>query len=146
MTKLQESPVIFVDQKGQNGSAPCGVNDVSHLERTITDFFEEQARLTPASVAIVYEGAELTYQELNQSANQLARYLQELGAKAGSRIGICVERSLEMIVGLLAILKTGATYVPLDRNYPQDRLQYMMEDAEVEILLAQERLADLIPS
>lgn len=145
MTKLRESFTVSSDSK-LNVRAPLASNDASHLQRTITDFFEEQVRLTPHSVAVVYEGAELTYQELNQRANQLAHYLQSLGAGAGSRVGICVERSLEMVVGVVGILKTGAAYVPLDRNYPQDRLHFMLEDAEVEILLAQERLSEIIPS
>src|ERR1700732_3339713 len=148
MTKLYEPFVFSPDPKisKPSVSTPLTTNDVSHLQRTITGVFEEQVKLTPHSVAVVYEGEELTYDELNQRANQLAHYLQSLGAGGGSRIGICVERSLEMVIGVLGILKTGAAYVPLDRNYPQGRLHFMLEDAEVEILLTQERLSGIIPS
>lgn len=101
---------------------------------------------TPEAVAVAYEGTQLKYRELNQQSNRLAHYLMELGIRPGARVGICVERSLEMVVGLLAILKTGAAYVPLDPRYPQDRVNYMIEDAELDVLLAQEKLAAGISS
>jgi non-ribosomal peptide synthetase component F len=108
--------------------------------------FEEQAARTPESVAVVYESAKLTYRELNERANRLGHYLRGVGAAPGARIGICVERSLEMVVGVLGILKAGCAYVPLDRNYPQERLTYMAEDSEAEILLVQEKLAEKVSS
>lgn len=125
---------------------PQARNDLGHLQKTITEIFEQQVRLTPNAVAVVFEGTKLTYQELNERANQLAHYLHDLGTREGSRVGICVERSLEMVVGILGILKAGAAYVPLDRNYPQERLSFMVRDAEVEVLLSQDKLVERIPS
>ena len=117
-----------------------------HVRKTIPVLFEEQAARTPDAVAVVYEDAELTYRELNERANRLAHYLRALGAGPGARIGICVERSLAMVVGVLGILKAGCAYVPLDRNYPQERISYMVEDSEAEILLVEEKLAEKISS
>ena len=91
-----------------------------HLHKTISVLFEEQAGRTPDAIAVVYEGAELTYRDLNERANGLAHYLRSPGAGVGARIGICVERSLEMVVGVLGILKAGCAYVPLYRNYRQE--------------------------
>nr|MDZ8289084.1 amino acid adenylation domain-containing protein [Nostoc sp. ChiSLP01] len=108
----------------------------------IHQLFEEQVQLTPDAVAVVYENRQLTYQELNNYANQLARYLKSLGVGANVLVGICVERSLEMVVGLLSILKAGGAYLPLDPEYPTERLHFMLEDAQVSILLTQERLVD----
>ena len=84
----------------------------------------------------------MTYQQLNQRANQLAHYLQSLGVAPEVLVGICVERSLEMVVGLLGILKAGGAYVPLDPNYPQERLSYMLADSGVEVLLTQHSIAE----
>src|SRR5712692_8682608 len=102
--------------------------------------FEAQVERTPEAVALVYEDQQLTYQELNQRANQLAHFLRRLGVGAESLVGICMERSIEMIVGLLGILKAGGAYVPLDPSYPVDRLDYMLADSQVSVLLTQERL------
>jgi len=118
---------------------------------TIVDLFQVQAGKTPDNIALVFEDRQLTYRELNQQANQLAHYL--LGLKTGNGqllsgnclVGICVERSLDMIVGLLAILKAGAAYVPLDPDYPAQRLQFILEDADVPVLLAQSRLLERLP-
>ncbi|NCR24962.1 MAG: amino acid adenylation domain-containing protein [Microcystis aeruginosa LE13-04] len=107
--------------------------------------FEEQAARTPAAVAVVFEGQELTYQELNIQANQLAHYLQSLGVNSEVLVGIYLERSLLVIVGLLAILKAGGAYIPLDPDYPQQRLTYMAEDAQISLLLTQESLLDSLP-
>ncbi|TRU26493.1 MAG: amino acid adenylation domain-containing protein [Microcystis aeruginosa Ma_SC_T_19800800_S464] len=107
--------------------------------------FEEQAARTPAAVAVVFEGQELTYQELNIQANQLAHYLQSLGVNSEVLVGIYLERSLLVIVGLLAVLKAGGAYIPLDPDYPQQRLTYMAEDAQISLLLTQESLLDSLP-
>src|SRR5262249_41445509 len=84
-------------------------------------------------------GKRLTYQELNERANQLAHYLRRRGVGPEVLVGICVERSLEMIIGLLGILKAGGAYVPLDANYPAERLRYMVENAGVKVLVSQEK-------
>src|SRR6266851_4138899 len=107
--------------------------------------FERQAKQTPGQVAVVYEGRELSYEELNRRANQVGHYLRGLGVGAEERVGICVERSLEMVVGLLGILKAGGAYVPLDPEYPPERLGYMLEDARVPVLLTQERIRERLP-
>jgi amino acid adenylation domain-containing protein len=109
--------------------------------KCIHQLFEEQAALTPHAVAVVFENQQLTYGELNDHANQLAHHLQALQVKTETLVGISVERSLEMIVGLLGILKAGAAYVPLDPAYPEDRLAYILEDAQVLVLLTTEDLA-----
>ena len=111
-------------------------------DKCIHQLFEEQVEKTPDSVAVVFGNQQLTYRELNQRANQLAHYLQTLGVKPEVLVGICVERSLEMVVGLLGILKAGGAYVPLDPNYPQERLSYMLEDAQVSVILTQQHLLE----
>ncbi|CAD5971665.1 Gramicidin S synthase 2 [Planktothrix agardhii] len=111
-------------------------------DKCIYQLFEEQVERTPNAVAVVFEEQELTYNELNCRANQLAHYLQSLGVKPDELVGICVERSLEMIVGLLGILKAGGAYVPLDPEYPQERLSFMLEDAGLKVLLTQQKLID----
>lgn len=108
--------------------------------KCIHQLFEAQVEKTPDAVAVVLEDEYLTYQELNQKANQLAHYLQKLGVKPEVLVGICVERSLAMIVGILGILKAGGAYVPLDPEYPQERLAFMVEDAKVSLLLTQTEL------
>ncbi|MEG3990487.1 amino acid adenylation domain-containing protein [Microcoleus sp. S28C3] len=107
--------------------------------------FEEQVELTPDAIALVFEDEQLTYKELNQRANQLAHHLRNLGVRQEVLVGICVERSLEMVVGLLGILKAGGAYVPLDPAYPPDRLAFMLEDSSVPVLLTQAQLVESIP-
>ncbi|MEH2027051.1 non-ribosomal peptide synthase/polyketide synthase [Nostoc sp.] len=114
-------------------------------DKCIHQLFEEQVERTPDAVAVVFENRQLTYHELNCRANQLAHYLQPLGVGADVLVGISVERSLEMVVGLLGILKAGGAYVPLDPEYPQDRLSLMLEDAQVSVLLTQQHLVDRLP-
>jgi amino acid adenylation domain-containing protein len=114
-------------------------------QKLIHQLFEEQVDRTPRATAVVYEAQSLTYTELNQKANQLARYLRDKGAGPDEPVGICVERSLEMVVGLLGILKAGGAYVPLDPVYPPERLQYMLEDSLPKVLLTQTRLTQTLP-
>ncbi|NEP60084.1 MAG: amino acid adenylation domain-containing protein, partial [Symploca sp. SIO2G7] len=111
-------------------------------DKCIHQLFEEQVERTPNSVAVVLGNRQLTYQQLNERANQLAHYLQTLEVAPEVIVGICVERSIEMIVGLLGILKAGGAYLPLDPSYPQERLLYMLEDAGVSVLLTQESLRE----
>ncbi|CCI16559.1 Similar to tr/Q9RAH4/Q9RAH4 (fragment) [Microcystis aeruginosa PCC 9807] len=113
--------------------------------KCIHQLFEEQVKRTPDAVAVVYSEQQLTYNELNCRANQLAHYLQSLGVKPEQLVGICLERSLEMIVGLLAILKAGGAYVPLDPDYPSERLQFAIADAQLSFLLTQEGLINKLP-
>jgi amino acid adenylation domain-containing protein len=114
-------------------------------DKCIHQLFEEQVKRTPDAIAVVFENQQLTYQQLNAQANQLAHYLKSLGVEADTLVGLCVERSLEMIVGLLGILKAGGAYLPLDPGYPTERLHFMLEDAQVSVLLTQQQLVNTLP-
>ncbi|MBF0398966.1 MAG: amino acid adenylation domain-containing protein, partial [Desulfobacterales bacterium] len=107
-------------------------------DKTIVDLFEEQVEKNPDDIAVVFEEEKLTYKELNEKANQLAHYLIHLGVKPDTLIGICIERSLEMIIGLLGILKAGGAYLPIDPTYPKERISFMVKDANISIILTQE--------
>ncbi|MDZ8080625.1 MAG: amino acid adenylation domain-containing protein [Nostoc sp. DcaGUA01] len=102
--------------------------------------FEAQVEKNPDAVALVFGNQQLSYKELNIRSNQLAYHLQKIGVQTESLVGICVERSPEMIIGLLGILKAGGAYIPLDPSYPQERLNFMLEDAQVSVLLTQGKL------
>ncbi len=115
------------------------------IDKCVHQLFEEQVKRTPDAVAVVFEEQQLTYRQLNSQANQLAHYLRTLGVSGDMPIGICVERSLEMVVGLLGILKAGGAYVPLDPAYPQERLAYMVSDSQMPVLLTQQDLVSLLP-
>ncbi|HBV14238.1 non-ribosomal peptide synthetase [Chryseobacterium carnipullorum] len=112
-------------------------------DRTLVDLFEEQTKNTPESVAVVYEGESLTYRELDERSNQLAHYLMDKGVSVEDLVGICMERSLEVIISILGILKSGAAYVPIDPDYPQSRINYMIEDSKVRVLLSAHNCANL---
>jgi amino acid adenylation domain-containing protein len=105
-------------------------------ERCIHELFEEQARQRPAAVAVEFEGERLSYGALERRANQLAHHLRGLGVGPETLVGLCVERSVEMVVGLLGILKAGGAYVPLDPEYPEQRLAFMLQDAQVRVVVA----------
>ena len=118
------------------------------IKQCIHNLFEaqvERASLTPDAIAVVFEDQQLTYRELNQRANQLAHHLRSLGVGPEVLVGICMERSLEMMVGLLGILKAGGAYVPLDSAYPQERLALILEDAKPLVLLTQKHLVAELP-
>ncbi|MBD2410049.1 non-ribosomal peptide synthetase [Nostoc calcicola FACHB-389] len=114
------------------------------FKQCIHQLFETQVARNPQAIAVECGQKQLTYQELNIKANQLAHHLQKLGVGAEVLVGICVDRSLEMIVGLLGILKAGGAYVPLDPAYPTERLQFMVQDAQISILVTQEKWSSLI--
>ncbi len=111
----------------------------------VHELFEAQVVRTPHAVALVFDGGQLTYRELNIRANQLADYLRRLGLEPETPVGLCVERSPEMVVGIFAILKAGGTYVPLDPAYPQERLAFMLMNARIGIVLTQYPLLDRLP-
>ncbi|RCJ23039.1 non-ribosomal peptide synthetase [Nostoc sp. ATCC 43529] len=121
-------------------------NPKSKIERCLHELFTTQVEQTPDAVAITFADEHLTYQQLNARANQLAHYLQSLGVKPEVKVGLCVERSLEMIVGILGILKAGGAYVPLDPNYPQERLVFILEDANITIVVTQKQLIEKLPT
>jgi len=112
----------------------------------IHELFEAQVERTPDGIAVVFEDQHLTYRGLNTRANQLARHLQRLGVGPEVLVGLCVERSLDLVVGLLGVLKAGGAYVPLDPSYPPDRLAFMLADSQAPVLLTQERPLGDIPS
>jgi nonribosomal peptide synthetase DhbF len=111
-------------------------------KRCVQELFEEQVERSADAVAVVYEDEQLSYGELNRRANQLAHYLRELGVGAETRVAICLERSLEMVIGMLGVLKAGGAYVPLDPEYPVERLRFMLEDSGSVVLLTQGDLAE----
>jgi amino acid adenylation domain-containing protein len=143
--RVSDLPLLTLNEQQQIlvewNDTQTDIGDVQCVQQ----LFEEQVAKTPDAVAVVFDQQKLTYQQLNERANQLAHYLQSLGVKPEVLVGICVERSLDMVVGLLAILKAGGTYVPLDPAYPASRLEFMLEDAQVPILLTQSDLIATLP-
>jgi amino acid adenylation domain-containing protein len=115
-------------------------------DRTVSDLFETRASASPAAIALDFDGQALSYGELNERANQLARYLQTRGAGPGVMVGLYLERGVEMIIAMLGILKAGGVYVPLDLDYPKPRLAYMLEDAQVPVLLTTSTLQPGLPA
>ena len=116
------------------------------LKQGIHELVAAQVEKTPTTIAIVQDNQKLTYQELNQRANQLAHYLQRLGVEADVPVGVCLERSLDFAIAILGILKAGGACVPLDPSYPQERLALMLQDCGLKVLLTQEHLESLLPS
>ncbi len=112
-------------------------------DKTISELFEEQAKKTPNNTAVVFGMQKLTYKELNEKANSLAYYLRENGIETNNLVGVMVNRSLEMIIGMLAVLKAGGAYIPIDPTYPKDRIEYMLKNSNSKILLTQEHLHDI---
>ncbi|MGG4442796.1 non-ribosomal peptide synthetase [Brevibacillus fortis] len=111
-------------------------------EKTINILFEEQVVRTPEQIAVWFEGERITYKELNEKANRLARTLRAQCVQPDQLVGILAERSLEMIIGILAVLKSGGAFVPIDPGYPAERIEFMLEDSQVEVLLAQTHLKE----
>ncbi|HEU4508036.1 MAG TPA: amino acid adenylation domain-containing protein, partial [Pyrinomonadaceae bacterium] len=114
-------------------------------EQGLAELFDAQVARTPEAIAVVHEDEGVTYAELNARANQLAHYLRTLGVGPETLVGICVERSVQMMVGLLGILKAGGAYVPLDPSYPRERLAYMLADARLPVLVTQTQLGESLP-
>ncbi len=134
---LEETQQIVHDWNDTTASYP--------KTATLQQLFTAQASRTPKSTAITFENEQLTYTELNRRANQLAHYLRACGVEPDTRVGLCVERSLDMMVALIGILKAGGVYVPLDPAYPDQRLASMIQDAQIKLLLTQAGLAANLP-
>ena len=115
-------------------------------DATLITLFEQQVARTPDALALQFGPRTLSYRELNERANQLAHYLRSVGVSSECFVGVCMERSLELVIALYGILKAGAAYVPLDPDYPQERLAHMLQDAAIDTLLCQARLADQLPA
>jgi amino acid adenylation domain-containing protein len=113
--------------------------------KSVIDLFEEQVRRTPESVAIEFSGATLTFRELNWKSNQLARYLKVHGVGPETPVGLYIERSHDLLIGLLGIMKAGGFYVPLDPGHPKERLEFMVAHADLPLILTQQRLVDEAP-
>ncbi|MGW8444292.1 amino acid adenylation domain-containing protein [Paenibacillus sp. S33] len=119
-------------------------NENELASATVQKLFEQQAKAVPEKVAVTYENVAFTYRELNERSNRLARTLRTNGVQSGHLVGLMVERSVEMIIGILAILKSGGAYVPLDPDYPENRIQYMLKDSGISVILIQEHLKEKI--
>ncbi|PSB02088.1 non-ribosomal peptide synthetase [Merismopedia glauca] len=142
---ISELPLLTAPEKQQLLVGWNQTDTEYPQDRCLHQLFEEQVERTPDAVAVVFEQQQLTYKELNSRANQLAHYLRTLGVEPDVPVGICVERSLEMVVGLLGILKAGGAYVPLDPAYPPERLTYMLSDSQMPVLVTQQDLVSLLP-
>ncbi len=129
-----------------NSGAHPHTTDALSLEYTVHVLFEKQARLHPRLTAVLHGERALTYAELEARADHLARYLSERGVRSDQLAAVCIERSPEMIIALCAVLKAGGAYLPLDPNYPPDRLRYMLEDARPAVVITQRDLSAKIPS
>jgi len=114
-------------------------------QRTLSTLIEAQVHLSPEAIAISFQGRDVSYRELDQRANALAHELRSVGVCAGSLVGLYVERSVEMLIGLVGILKAGGAYVPLDPTYPADRLAYMLEASNANVIVTQDELVDMLP-
>jgi non-ribosomal peptide synthetase component F len=133
----QERQHLLVDWNATETHYPKG--------QCLHQWIEAQVEKTPEATAVRFEDQSLSYAELNARANQLAHHLRTLEVGPDVLVGICIERSIEMVVGLLGIMKAGGAYVPLDPEYPQERLAYMLADAKAPVLLTQQRLVDGLP-
>ncbi|WP_197270655.1 non-ribosomal peptide synthetase, partial [Paenibacillus alvei] len=114
-------------------------------DRTIHQLVEEQVKRVPEATAVVFEGRRLSYAELNERANQLARTLRSVGVLPNQLVGLMARRSLEMVVGILAVLKAGGAYVPIDPEYPEERIRYILENSNAQLLLTQRELQQQVP-
>ncbi|MUG96209.1 amino acid adenylation domain-containing protein [Scytonema sp. UIC 10036] len=142
--RLWDLPLLTTEQR-QTLLVEWNNTKVDYPHQCIHHLFEAQVERSPDTMAVVCEGSQLAYHELNQRANQLAHYLQRLGVGPDVLVGIYMERSLEMVVGLLGILKAGGAYVPIDPMYPKEQLAFILEDAQLPVLLTQEKLKPGLP-
>ncbi|WP_223270081.1 type I polyketide synthase, partial [Nostoc sp. 'Peltigera membranacea cyanobiont' 213] len=143
--RVSELPLLTPSERNQLLVEWNNTRKEYSQDKCIHQLIEEQVKRSPEAVAVVYENQQFTYQDLNYRANQLANYLQALGVKPEVPVGVYVERSLDTIVGLLGILKAGGVYVPLDPDYPKERLAYMLSDSQVSVLLTQNKLVNQLP-
>jgi amino acid adenylation domain-containing protein len=142
--RLSERDLLASSERHQ---VLLGWNDTARgpVTRTVHGLFTAQAQRSPQAVALRYEGEDLSFVELDRRSNQLARFLRGYGVGPDVLVGLCLERSLEMVVGLLGILKAGGAFIPLDPGYPPERLAYMLEDGGAPVLLSHSSLLDRLP-
>ncbi|QDG60168.1 non-ribosomal peptide synthetase [Pseudomonas sp. NIBRBAC000502773] len=143
--RIGELPMLAVDEQQRLVHTWNQTAQAYPTERGIHHLIEDQVQRTPDAPALVFGATTLTYAQLDTRANQLAHALRDHGVGPDALVGICVERSIEMVIGLLAVLKAGGAYVPLDPEYPQERLAYMIEDSGIQLLLSQHSLLPLLP-
>lgn len=139
---LAELNILSQDKLSQISTSWNNTTLPLPLDSCLHTFFEERVKKHPENIAVVFDKQQLTYRELNDKANQLAYYLRGCGVQEEALVAISVERSLEMIIGLLGILKAGGAYVPVDPNYPFERIQYILEDTQAALLLTQDHLVE----
>ncbi|GAA4316747.1 hypothetical protein GCM10023149_13950 [Mucilaginibacter gynuensis] len=144
--KIGQLNILTNTEKEQQLNQFNNTKTVYPTDKNLAQLFEAQAEKTPSATALVFEGKELTYDTLNKQANQLANLLKKQGVKAETLVPLCIERSTEMIIAILAILKAGGAYVPIDPEYPQDRIAYMLEDTNAALIITsttgKEKLSD----
>lgn len=145
-TRLSELPILTAAERHDILAKSNQTQTDYDRELNLPALYEEQAARGPQRVAVEFEGRQLSYADLNSQANQLARYLRRLGVGPEVLVGISVERSCEMMVGLLGVLKAGGAYVPLDPAYPAERLAFMVQDSQVSVLLLQEGTKERVPA
>jgi amino acid adenylation domain-containing protein len=142
---IADLPLLTVSAR-QQILVDWNATQADYPDQCLHQLFAAQAQLSPDAVAVIFAGQQLTYRELDLQSNQLANYLIKIGVQTNTLVGICVERSLSMVVGLLGILKAGGAYVPIDPDYPLDRIEYMQRNAQIKILLTQQRLVSNLPT
>ncbi|HYO56981.1 amino acid adenylation domain-containing protein, partial [Archangium sp.] len=143
--RLSKLPLLSEEEK-QQVLVEWNATETPVRVACLHELFEEQARRTPDAVAVAFEGTQLSYQQVERYANQLAHYLRERGVGPDVVVGLCLERGVELVVGMLGILKAGGAWLPLDPAQPMERLGYMMSDTGALVLVTQERLAYEVPS
>jgi amino acid adenylation domain-containing protein len=143
--RLSDLPLLTTAEKNQLMTKSKATPAEHHQEKCIHQLFEAQVERTPDATAVIFDEQRLTFRELNQRSNQLAHYLQKHGIGPEKMVGLCVERSLQMVIGLLGILKAGGAYVPLDPKYPQERLERILANTEAKVLVAQTQTLQRIP-
>jgi natural product biosynthesis luciferase-like monooxygenase protein len=144
--RLSELPLLTAEERAETLELWNDTREAFPETACIHDLFEKQVALTPDAPALAFDDAELTYAELNARANRLARRLRALGIGPDRLVGICIERSLEMLIALLAVHKAGGAYVPLDPKYPKERIAYMLQDSAAPVLLTQLALLPRLPA
>ncbi|WP_066501828.1 non-ribosomal peptide synthetase [Abyssisolibacter fermentans] len=141
--KINEIDVLTQEEKNQMLTEFNNTKSFYPKEKTVHELFEEQVEKTPEEIAVVYEDKKITYKELNEKANQIARILRLKGVKADEVVAVMLERSIDMIVCIMAVLKAGGAYMPIDPQYPKARITYMIKDSNVKILLTQKDLINM---
>ena len=143
--RIDDLPMLSTAELSEVMAMTRGGRLAESPQTTVHEFFEAQVRRTPGATALVYEGEKLTYRELNAKANQVAHCLRRAGVGPETLVGICLERSLELVIGLLGILKAGGAYVPLDPTYPAERLRVIVAEAGISVVVTAERFRKLLP-